>query len=64
MRVQRPLQIQNNRFCEYSFSCGSFFQRSQPTSQGQETSKPISSVSKQSSTDNHTTIVHHKPEGM
>ncbi|XP_060837605.1 transcription factor GAGA-like isoform X3 [Rhopalosiphum padi] len=35
--------------------------RSQPTSQGQETSKPIS-VSKQSSTDNHTTIVHHKPE--
>ncbi|XP_001946000.2 broad-complex core protein isoforms 1/2/3/4/5 isoform X1 [Acyrthosiphon pisum] len=36
--------------------------RSQPTSQGQETSKPISSVSKQSSTDNHTTIVHHKPE--
>jgi len=41
-----------------------FLQRSQPTSQGQETSKPISSVSKQSSTDNHSTIVHHKPEGM
>jgi hypothetical protein len=35
--------------------------RSHPTSQGQETSKPIS-VSKQSSTENSGTIVHHKPE--
>lgn len=59
------LTVTRNIFCTFfgKNTCV-LFQRSHPSQHGPETSKSITNVNKQSSSENNATLVQHKPEGM